>query len=208
MSLDTYANLQAEVVDWLARPDLAAKAPVFIQLAEAEMRRRLRRTRKRASANFAAASLTIPTDCAEITTARLATGTPAYDKPLKECTPDQLAEFRTIMSLTGRPLFFAVVGTEMLFVPAPNTTYAAELVYLTKLVPLSAINTTNTILTDAPDCYLYGSLIAAERYIEHDERLPEWKQAFSDVIDQLNLQRENEEFSAGIKDVRLPRVFG
>lgn len=208
MSLDTYTNLQAELTDWLARPDLAAKAPVFIQLAEAEMRRKLRRSRKRASANFATASVAPPSDAAEITTIRLVTGSPSLDRPLGEVTPDVLAEMRATTSTIGRPRFYAVIGSEILLVPAPDATYAAEFVYLTKLVPLSATNPTNTILTDAPDAYLYGSLVAAERYIEHDERLPEWKQAFADVIDQLNLQRENEEFSAGIKDVRLPRVLG
>lgn len=208
MSLDTYANLQAEIVDWLARPDLAAKAPTFIALAEAEMRRQLRRTRKRASATFSAASFIVPADAAEITSVRLVTGLASYDKPLTECTPDLLADFRTSLSQTGRPRFFAVVGSEVLLVPAPDSPYPAELVYFTKIVPLSSTVTTNTILTDAPDAYLKGALVQASEYIEHDERTAGWQSDFDKAINQLNLQRENEEFSAGIKSMRLPRVFG
>jgi len=42
MSLDTYANLQLEIADYLNRSDLTTNIPTFIKLAESKINRDLR----------------------------------------------------------------------------------------------------------------------------------------------------------------------
>jgi hypothetical protein len=203
-----YTSLQAEVLDWLNRPDLAAKVPVFIQLAEAEMSSDVRRKTIRSTVTFNQAAFPLPADCAELRSIHLSTGTSGYDGPIDVCTPDMLAEFRTSLSASGRPRKAAVVGTDLLLVPAPDKAYPAELTYYEKLASLSSTITSNTTLTDAPDLYLKGSLLQAEAYLEHDERIPTWRTDYDNAIEQLNLQREREEYGASTKPVRLPVVFG
>jgi hypothetical protein len=75
-------------------------------------------------------------------------------------------------------------------------------------VPLSATNLTNSILTEASDIYLYGALLEATPFLEHDERIPVWKAAFDGAIAELDDQREREEFQASIRPARLPVRFG
>lgn len=96
----------------------------------------------------------------------------------------------------------------MLVAPAPDSTYSAEIVYFAQIVPLTALAPTNVVLVEAPDAYLFGALLQAAPYLEHDERIPTWQAKFDSAIGQLNMVRENEEYSASVRGVRLPVVFG
>jgi hypothetical protein len=74
------------------------------------------------------------------------------------------------------------------------------------LSALSASNTTNWLLTLAPDLYLYGSLLEAAPYIGNDERIPVWASAVSTVIDQLNTLGHRQSVDAGPSSITLPGV--
>jgi hypothetical protein len=209
VTLADYTELQAAVGDWLNRADLAAQIPDFIALAEATIRRRLRRTKIRATVTFTAASFPLPSDCAELSSARLVTGIPGQDVPLRIVTETALAEYRAATgSNSGRPIAASVIGPGLLLVPAPDTNYSAEIIYFSKLVSLSDAQPTNALLTEAPDLYLNGALVQASKFLEHDERIPVWTQSFQDAIDELNLVREREELGAAPRRQRSAVVFG
>ena len=118
-----------------------------------------------------------------------------------------LADFRTSLSATGRPRKAAIVGTDLLLVPAPDTAYKAEITYYEKLVPLSSANT-NSILQEAPNIYLFGALLQAEPYLKNDSRIATWQQKYDSVVAKLYSKREREESAASLRPVRLPVVFG
>ncbi len=61
-----------------------------------------------------------------------------------------------------------------------------ELFYYAKLTPLDGTNTTNSLLTDAPDAYLYGALAASAPFLLNDERVQLWESLYTDVRDTLN----------------------
>lgn len=94
------------------------------------------------------------------------------------------------------------------FAPSPDQTYTANLFYFSSLAVLSVTNTTNTVLTEAPDAYLYGALLQAAPYLEDEAKMAVWQQKFDNAINQLNLVRENEEYNASLQAIRLPMVFG
>lgn len=202
-----YTTLQAEVLDWLNRPDLAAKVPVFIQLAEAEMSSDVRRKTIRSTVTFNQGAFPLPADCAELRSIHLSTGTSGYDGPIDVCTPDMLAEFRTALSASGRPRKAAIVGTDLLLVPAPDKAYPAELTYYEKLVPLSSAST-NSILTESPNIYLFGALLQAEPYLKNDSRIQTWQSKYDAGVAKLDSKREREESAASMRPMRLPVVFG
>lgn len=212
MALDTYANLQLAVAKWLAREtdtDLATQIPDFIDLAEAEMMRRLRRTSVRGTLTINAEAVTIPAGLAQLRSISLITGSPSQDVPLRMGTPEMLAERKARSAgVAGRPTDVAIMGGSFVFAPPPDATYTANIFYYAQLTPLSASNTTNTILNEAPDAYLFGALLQAEPYLEHDDRLALWQSKFDNAIDQLNEVRDREEHTASIQAVRLPVVFG
>lgn len=209
MSLDTYSNLQTEIADWLARTDLTARIPTFITLAEVEIKRRLRRTSVAGTLTVSAETVAIPVAIAELRSISLVSSSPSLDYPIRICTPEMLAERKARNAgIAGRPTDMAVMGSNFVFSPAPDQSYTANIFYFSSLTPLSGSVATNTVLIEAPDAYLFGALLQAEPFLEHDERMATWQGKFDNAIDQLNNVRDREEYAASIRDVRLPRVFG
>lgn len=209
MSLDTYANLQTAVADWLNRTDLTSQIPDFVALAEAEMKRRIRRSTTRASLTISTDATNLPADCAELMSVYLVSDLPTMDLPFRLGTPEQVAERRARNAdVAARPDTGAIIAGQLVVAPTPDQTYTAEIIYRTQLTPLSNSNTTNAILSEAPDAYLYGTLLQAAPYLEHEDVSPVWQQKFDNAIEQLNAVRQGEEYGASLKAVRLPITFG
>lgn len=208
MALTSYDVLKTAIADWLNRSDLTAVIPDFVTLAEAEMKRRVRRSTNTTTIYISAANMDGPSDMASPVALHLDSGTPSQDYPLRLCTPEMLAEVRARANdVAGRPTHWAFWDSQLQFAPTPDQSYDGILVYNVQLTALTG-TATNTILTEAPDAYLYGSLLQAAPYLEHDERIPVWQAKFDAAIEQLNQVRVDESYGAGIAEVRLPRVFG
>lgn len=207
LDLSTYDGLRATVADYLQRTDLTAQIPAFIQLAEAQIKRRLRRKTVRTSLVIVQESTGLPADCAEVRSLHLLTSSRYRDLPLDVGTPEQLAQTRAAYSGAGRPVRAAMIGGQLVVAPEPDSPYTADLVYFQQLSELSAANQTNDILQEAPDLYLFGALKEAAPFLEHDERIPVWSQKFDAGIEEMNVVREREETNASLRPVRLGRVF-
>jgi len=208
MALDTYANLGAAVADWLNRTDLSAPIVDFITLAEAKIRRQVRRKTVRTTMTISTESTALPTDLAELRSAYPMTGSVSLDQPLVQGTPEILAEIRANANgVAGRPQAIAVIDDQLVVAPVPDQTYTLQITYYQTLTPLSMANPTNSILTEAPDIYLYGALVEAEPYLEHDERIATWQNMFAAAVADLNQVREREESTMSWKRARLPVVF-
>lgn len=210
MALDSYTALKASAADWLNRSDITAQIGDFIILAEAEMKRKIRKwTTRNAAYSVGASRVAAPTDLQAPRSIRLITASPEMDKPLRLCTIEMLNERKARNGgVTGRPSDVAYVDGYFYFAPEPDQTYTAELFYFSTLTPLSGSNASNSVLVEAPDAYLFGTLMNAAPFLEHDERIPTWEKRFYAAIDQLNEVREEQEFTMSTMDVRLPTVFG
>lgn len=210
MALDSYTGLKASIADWLARTDLTTPIPDFITLCEAEMKRKIRKwTTRNPTFSVNALRVAAPTDLLVPRSLRLISGSPELDSPLRLCSIEMLNERKQRSAgVVARPSDFAYVDGYFYFAPEPDQTYTAELFYFSTLTPLSGTVASNSVLVEAPDAYLYGSLAQAEPYLEHDDRVPMWKAKFDSAIDQLNAMREEQEFTASLHAIRLPTVFG
>ena len=210
MALTTWTELKASVADWLNRTDLTtAIADDFIPLAEAEIKRRVRRMTESTTIYISAANLTGPTDLAEPISLRLDTGSPSEDIRRKLCSPAMLAEVRArVADVQGRPTHYAFYDEQLQFAPEPDQSYDGILVYYQQITALGSGTASNTVLDQAPDAYLYGALVQAAKYLEHDERAPVWQERFDAAIDQLNAVAERESYAGSVTDVRLPVTFG
>ena len=209
MALTTYAELKTSVGDWLNRTDLATAISDFVSLAEAQIERQLR-TRQmivRANASFAAAAEygTVPDDFLETKSIKLDTNPITYLSFQTIDAMDQLSNTTYLSS--GKPLYFSVVGSQFRLLPIPDGAYTAELVYYAKLAKLSNTNTTNWLLTQAPDVYLYGSLLQAAPYLQDDARIPVWSSLYQAGLDQLQIADDRGSTSGGAILARA-RTFG
>lgn len=196
--ITSYATLQTEVLNWLNRSDLTAEVKTFISLAEASMKRRLKtRHKTRYSLSFAAddGDIDLPTDNAGAYSLYI-TSPVAYAGQVDTCPPDKLFDNRRVNNgITGRPILGAVVGDELLISPIPDQTYSAELVY-EGFSALSDSTTTNYVLTNYPDVYLYGALVHSAPFLVDDERIQVWERQFEKAMRELELAQERAEYPA------------
>ena len=204
----TYGGLKASVASWLNRTDLTDQIPEFVTLTEAELKRRLRRATESTTIYISAANMNGPSDMAEPIELHLSSADQWQDKSLNLCTPEMLAEVRARSGgIASRPTHYAFYDAQLQFAPTPDQSYDGILLYAQQLTALTTDGSYNAVLTEAPDAYLFGALLQAAPYLEHDERIAVWQMKFDNAIDQMNEMRERESYGAGLKEARLPIVF-
>jgi hypothetical protein len=206
-SIATYSDLQNAVADYLWRGDLATQIPLFIQMAEAEMKERVRNTTKTATISVSAYSNPMPSDLRELRAVRISSSNPYQSSPLYVVSPSMLQEFAQLSNATGVPQYAAVLQGQLILSPTPTSTSSLEVTYFSQLVPLSGTNPSNDVLVARPDMYLYGTLKHAAKFLQDDDQYNRWAPQFEDALLQHNTEREREEFGASLGPVRLPISF-
>jgi hypothetical protein len=125
---------------------------------------------------------------------------------LQFMTQTQMDDYRYSRdNVAGAPFYFTIVGNQIELAPTPNDDIDIEVLYRAN-IPALADNTTNWLLTAAPDLYLYATLLEAAPYIQNDERLSVWGSAVALVIDQLNMLADRQSFDSGPTTVSLPGI--
>jgi hypothetical protein len=196
MPLSTYSELRASILGWLARPDDPLVGPAvadFIRLFEAEAARRLKTAgaEKRVLATVTdTAVVPLPADFAQMRMAAIG------GFALRYLPPDRL------QGEGGTTNWYSIIGNEMILGPGPNGATTVAMTYQSGVPPLSDSNPSNWLLVSAPDLYLYGSLVAAEAYIGHDERIQLWVQARESGFESLR-QADNKARWPGGLQIRL-----
>jgi hypothetical protein len=209
MAISTYAELQTATANWLDRTDLTARVPEFIDLTESTFNRTIRNHRmitKNDSYSLNSRYVNLPADTLEVI--RIVVDV-SPQITLEYLTPEEIAERRSSNS-TGRPVYFTVIGgstNQIELLPSPDSTYTSSIVYYTKIPALSDSATTNWLLTNHPDIYLFGTLVEAEPYLKNDERMPMWSARLSKALEELKLQGEREMHTGSSLRMRS-RVLG
>jgi hypothetical protein len=201
VALSNYSELQTAIAKWLVRNDLTARIPDFITLAEARISRilRVRQMISQDTGTISAQAYTLPTDFVEVLRLRLDTET---DKPL-EYRPIEDSELRVAGVESGEPNWFSVVGGELRFYPSPDGDYDLTLDYYAKVPALSDTNTTNWLLTAAPDLYLSMSMAAAYSATLEDEREQVWMGKANAVITSMHAAEARAKRTSGPRRSRI-----
>lgn len=178
-----YAWLQAEVLDWLHRKDLASKVPKFITMAEARINRivQARGMEIESTLTFATGvgAVRLPTGFDTPIAAWLATDTGRCD--LSAVVPEQLPG----TTQRGTPTHWAVSGAYMALDCPVDVTRRVILRYR-GLLRLTEASPNNSVLSKYPDVYLYGTLMEAALFIRDQDSLGMWKPLFDEAIKEIN----------------------
>jgi hypothetical protein len=206
MAITTYSELKDAVGDWLNRDDLTSVIPNFIALAEAQLNRTIRHRKMvtRSDATLDTPYFAVPADWLENIRFQLNTNPVT---PLLYVTPEQAAEERLKYSASGQPLFFSMVGEQFQVVPSPDGEYDSELLYYAKISALSDSNTTNWLLTESPDLYLYATLVQSAPYLKEDDRINVWAGLYQRLFDDMMLADERARIGSSKLKARI-RTFG
>ena len=209
MAINTYATLQTAVANWLDRSDLTDRIPEFIDLAEARLNRVLRlqlmvnvdTTTLGSAATLVAGTrdYALPSGYLQMIDFALTTDPIT---PLSYITPENMnrmwagsqlgiPEAYTIFSnnSSGTPVPTVKLG------PSPAGTYTYSMMFYKKISALSTDNTTEAMLTDNPDIYLYGALMEAEPFLMNDARVQLWATAFQESVRALQEQDNKDRHS-------------
>ncbi len=188
MSLDTYENLKAEIIEWSGRDDMDEAIDTFIDMAETEMYANDFDVLQIRDGEVRAAFSTSITD----RFAALPTGYQSQRKmriqiengesiELKFRTPAQL----NILSAEGLPAFFTITD-QIEFNRISDQVYTGEIQYFQDFTPLSDSNATNAVLTRFPNIYLFGALWALKLKAEQPISAAEYYQRFIGAIKGAN----------------------
>lgn len=204
-TITNYANLQTTIADFLNRDDLTSVIPTFIQLAEAQMNRDLRHWRMEVRASGQQSSgdayMQIPADWVETIRFHITDG---GTKPLDLISRKALEDKRAgNENMSGTPRYYTHADSQFELYPTPNEDTNTELLYFAKIPSLSDGNTSNWLLEDAPDVYLYGALIHSSPYLAEDERVGVWAQMYSAAVSQLNDKSEKSRMSGSGLTVKI-----
>tara|TARA_R110000822_G_scaffold11469_4_gene41900 strand:+ start:1488 stop:2108 length:621 start_codon:yes stop_codon:yes gene_type:complete len=195
MAISTYDELKASIASWLNRDDLTAVIPDFISLAEASINRDLRHYKmvQRSDATLDSRYIQTPEDWLETLRFSITSGTTFRIEPT---STDDLIQLRAAANNeSGRPRFYANAGNELEVFPTPDTEYTMQLMYYGKTPELSVTNTYNWLLRDAPDAYLYGSLVQSAPYLNDDARTQVWASLYSTAMQSLQKSSDENRFA-------------
>lgn len=202
MAITTYAELKSTIADFLNRDDLTAVIPTFISAAEKQMQREVRHYKmmQRSTADIDSRYSALPGSWLETIRFHV-TGDRSYR--IESTSMDDMLQLRMNGSATGRPTHYAHIGETIEVYPTPDTAYTSELLYYEKIPELSDSVTTNWLLQDAPDAYLYGALVHSAPYLQEDARIQVWGSLYAGAVQSVNNQSEKARYSGSGMRVRI-----
>ena len=195
MSITNYSDLQATIASYLARTDLTAQIPDFIQLAETRLRRdlRIRQMLKVVTTTMAGSDGTVelPSDFLQMRDLHINTDPIVV---LKYESPSNFYR-NTWSTVTGIPVQYTILAQEFQFAPKPDGTYTLQMMYYAAPPYLSNTNTSNVFLANCPDLVLYGALGEAAPYLMDDARLQTWASMYDRGLAALTVSDDQGEYS-------------
>ena len=196
MAIGTFAQLKTATANWLDRSDLTCRIPEFITLAEARFNRVLRiRDMEAVSTSISTVAGTreysLPTRFVQMKEFHLTTDPLT---PLSYITPEMMTRMQAGSS-KSKPQVYTIIADNVRLGPNPDAVYTTSMLYYQAFAALSDAATTNDMLTNNPDVYLYGTLLEAEPFIMNDQRVGLWLAAFEKAVGDIQNQDNKDRHS-------------
>lgn len=180
---DSYSSLQLAVQEWAKRVNseatLIARIPDFILITETRLNRDLE-IESMLQLQFVDTVplqewLAIPTRFKRMRSIRMTELNPIVS--LKYRTPAQL-DATPGANRSGKPAYFSISGDRIRLGPIPDAVYRIEQYFWQTFPVLSATQSTNWWLENAPDALLYGALLEMAPYLKAADELAVWEARF------------------------------
>lgn len=190
MAISSYSELLTAIASWTHRADLSGVLPDFVTLGESRIYNgsadpqfpskplRLMNMQNRATGTVGTlGAIAIPTGFLEVIRFNLSVS--SVNRPLQYRAPIDNGLFETQQ---GRGNYYTIVNNSFYVAPYDSSSYSLD--YYKKFDALTT-TATNWLLINAPQVYLYASLIETAPYLNKDSRIPTWHRLFSAAINGL-----------------------
>ena len=191
MALANYSELKQSIIKWSKRGDIDLLVDDFILIAEDAMlanpeeilKVREQETRSTATLAVDTRFLALPSDFLSMRKITLIVDDGVNSRwPIRFRTPEQM---HITTGGEGQPAEFTVTS-QIEFNITADQNYTVEIQYMAGFTPLSSANTTNIILDNGPNVYLFGCLWALFRYAQDTEEEGRYLALFLSAISGLN----------------------
>ena len=106
-------------------------------------------------------------------------------QPILLRSQDYIAQYLS-ESDPGQPKYYADYDwSHWNFAPLTDAEYPVEIIYYAEIQPLDETNQQNLFTAVAPQAMLYGTLLQAQGYLKALDKLPVWKQYYTDALQAL-----------------------
>jgi hypothetical protein len=198
MSITNYTELRTAIAAWAHRDDTGFTdyVPDFIRLAEARFNRVLRVS----DMEETMASTSLSSGVASLPSGFLAWKELRFDGDVDYTLQPKSLEWIRAQddTATGDARYFAVASTQVICWPPTGPikgTYYKE-------IPALASNSTNWLLTNHPDLYLFAALTESALFTQDDSRLPLWAEKTSALLDMVQRADDRNLFDGGVLAIR------
>lgn len=178
----TYDNLVADVINYMERNDaqFVAQIPNLIGLAEsaiaAELKTYLQLTVVETTLAQNQVILAKPARWRKTVSMK------TNGKPMLMRSQDYVAQYLS-ESDPGEPLYYSEYDyNNWNFAPTPDDDYPIEIIYYSEIQPLDSTNQQNLFTRECPQAMLFGTLLQAQGYLKALDKLPVWKQYYTEAL--------------------------
>jgi hypothetical protein len=194
MSITNYTELQTAVASWLSRADLTSLIPDFIALAEAKFQRELRTRNMEAIVSITPSSgvCALPADFLQARRVYVNADEP-YE--LEYLTPENFYLKYPVLTTwsVGPSRYYTIQGSNLYLSDIASGNDISLLYY--QEIPDLATNSTNWLLTNHPDLYLYGALFESTNKTKNREDRAFFTEAMNVVLGQIAKSDKHGKFS-------------
>lgn len=182
MGVANYTELVAQVSTQLSRVDVTAQVPTGLALTEAKVNRALddlqMETRYTATATE---YMALPSGFVRLRDIQL--NLSRGNKPLKLMTPAEMD--RNFSTSTGEPVGYCLLANQIQLAPSPDSGYTVEICAVITVPALTSSASTNWLLTNWPDVYLYGACFEVSALIKDIEAAQGYRALFQSAMGEL-----------------------
>lgn len=197
MTITSYSELKTGIASFYNRNDLTSEIDTFIDQCEAEMQRKIKLLEFETTG-----TVTVTAGVGTLPTGFVGARTLNWDgdpkRILTYMTPDKLEAANALSP--SYVSYYTITGSSIKF--ANDTDGTLNITYMAKFTPLSDSNTTNSILTNHPSAYLYGSLVHAAVYCKDIEGANGYKALFEGEIAEINRDNQDRKYAGAALQVR------
>ena len=103
---------------------------------------------------------------------------------------------------TQQPKGFINLASKLELAPVPDAVYNINLYYYQK-IPALVSNSTNWLLTNFPQIYLFGSLVASEAWLGNDAAISKWGSLYDNAIQKLQGSVDRNKYGGSALSVKV-----
>jgi hypothetical protein len=197
MALDSYTNLKTAVADLVNRTDLTSQIVDAVTLCESSLQTKCKMLEGETSATvtITAGSGLLPAGFIGMRSVYWDTDP---DRALSYVTPDVYDAMR--VNDSGDGFYYTITGSTIKTTPMGDGSIV--MTYLARFTALSGSNATNTILTNFPDAYLYGTAMHVSILTEDDAKAQKFGLLFNAICDRINQNNEDRKYAGATLQVR------